>query len=202
MKFKTIYIYGMLAVVILSIVIVSSISKEEQTQTEEANVHGNMPQDDIHGGLNMGGDVPSKSNVKSDFMDRFNEAKASYEQSPNDTLKMREYADLLLTAHKKDLALELYNKILAVDSKRVDAYLALGLIHYQNGKFDKAEASTKKILKLDADNSEANYNLGAIAIAQGDTAKAKQIWENLVKKYPNTETAQFTQESLKKLAGK
>ena len=66
-------------------------------------------------------------------------------------------------------------------------------------EFDKALATTNKILELDKDRTEAVYNLGAIAAAKGDLDKAKEIWSGLVQKYPGTRAAEIAKSALDKL---
>ena len=56
-----------------------------------------------------------------------------------------------------------------------------------------------KILSIDKNNVNAYYNLGAIAVSQGNKAKAEQIWEKLVMEYPKSPIAQKAKDSIKQL---
>lgn len=106
---------------------------------------------------------------------------------------------MLTMAHQTSTAIELYEKLLKVDSKRIDALLQLTFLHFNEGKLDIAEEYTNRILKIDNNHQIGTYNLGAIAATKGDNKKAKTIWEGLVKKFPKTEIAHIAEESLKHL---
>ncbi len=193
MKFKPFYIYIIVFIAfIVGIVLFSTNnSNNDKSMTK-------MPEDDIHKSLQNEG-APSKDNVTESAIKRLNELKKAYDANPSDTLKMREYADMLTMAHKPTEAISLYNKILAVDGKRIDVLLQLTFLHYNNGDFDKAESYTNKILSIDKNNFLADYNLGAIEAAKGNNTKAKLIWQNVIKKYPNENIANIADQSIKQL---
>ncbi len=67
------------------------------------------------------------------------------------------------------------------------------------GNIRRQKTWLNKILSIDKDNLQARYNLGAVAANQGDYARAKIIWSDLVKNYPGTEMAALAKESLSKL---
>lgn len=194
MKIKPMYIYlAVLAAAILFLVIFTA-DKEEQTNPMAGN---GMPQDEIHKGLDPHN--PSGGNVSSEVKMRMEELRKDYEKNPQDTLKMKNYADFLAMAHKPDQAVSLYEKILQKDPKRTDVRFSLALIHYNKSDFSKAEEIINKVFEYDKKNAQAKYNLGAIAATKGDKEKAKQLWEELVKENPNTETANMAKESLNAL---
>lgn len=193
MKIKPIYVYLILFVAFIIGIILftnksSSVTSDDMTK--------NLPDDDIHRNMGKDGEMPSGSNVNEDARKRLDELKISYEKNPEDTLRIREYADMLKFAHQPEKAIELYSKILKKDPKRIDILLELTSLYFNNGDFNKADEFTNEILKIDSNNQIATYNSGAIAAARGDKAKAKTIWQGLVNKYPNTDIAFIAQQSI------
>ncbi len=194
MKIKPLYIYLIVFVAfIIGIIILDSNNNNDLT-----SFHGKMPDDDIH--RSMGGNIPGHSNLLESAKKRLEELKSEYEKNPNDTLKIREYADMLTMAHQPDMATELYNKILKVDPKRIDVLLQMTFLYFNEGNVEKADEYTKKILTIDGNHELALYNSGVIAHAKGDLAKAKMIWEDIIKKFPNSTIAHISEQSIQGLA--
>lgn len=201
MKVKSLYIYiTAIAVVILALFILSTGTSSEVNNFAMNMQNLERPEDNIHKGLSTSGEgMPSKSNVSQDIMQRMVKLKTEVEANPNDTAMVRQYADLIGMAHKQEEAIDLYNSIIAKDPKRIDIYLSLTLLYYNQGNLLKAEECTNNILKYDPQNLEAIYNSGIIYAAKGNKERAKEIWEGLVKNYPDTEAADFARQSLQKL---
>ncbi len=205
MKLKPLYMYGIVFVIIIAgIVFTSSNNTKELTTTSNLSdrempndaTHqgmGKMPSDAVHG---MGGDAPSKNNVRGDFWTELESAKTELEKNPNDTLAMKNYAMMLGMSHQPEEALKLYEKILAIDPSRIDILLAEGLAFYNDQNYKMAEVVTKKIIALDDNNLEAKYNLGIMAAVQGRDSEAKNIWKKLVKKYPNENIGKLAADAL------
>ena len=159
-----------------------------------------MPNDEVHKGLqDPTKENPSKSNVSSEVFRKMEMLKKDVEANPGDTAKMKAYADFLAAAHRPEDALTYYEKILNVDSKRNDVLFSLALIYYNQQNLDKAEEYTNLILKNDENNTQAMYNLGAIAASKGEKERARKIWNKLVTDYPNDEVTQLAKSSLEKL---
>ena len=200
MKFKPLYIY--LLGVVIAVVAFFIVSKDSGSSIAPQNGIANqqMPQDDIHKGLsNPNGPPPNKDNVNQEVMKHLAMLKQAVEQNPNDTLKMRQYADFLAAAHQQDEAIEYYNKILKINPRRIDILSAVAYINYLNQKFDVAENYLNKILAVDKNNLEAQYNLGAVAFSSGDKAKAKQIWTKLAKEHPQTQMGETAKKTLSQM---
>lgn len=204
MKFKPLYIYLTAAIVVVAIIVISSLQSSETEATADAmqNPHANMPTDDIHGQLGSGDKMPSGSNVRADIIQKMEELKEYVEENPDDTVKIKEYADLLGSAHKISEAMPLYDRLLELNPKRVDVLLIKGYLYYRDGNFNDALNSTEKILEIDPSHANAKYNIGAIAIAKGDTAKAVEVWQNIVEKHPDSQTARIAERSLTNLGVK
>jgi len=200
MRIKSLYIYVIIfAAFIISLIIFSPSAKESTTQTQ-INPHGQMPDDDIHRGMSQNNEnMPSKSNVAKEAIEKLNQLKEDYEKNPNDTVKIRNYADMLTLAHQHDKAIELYEKILKVDSKRVDILQHLTFLYFNKGEFDKAEEMTKKILTIKKDYPLALYNMGVISHIKGDNQKAKYYWNEVLKNEPDSKLAKNAKELLQNL---
>jgi len=200
MKLKPIYIYlGVFVVFVIAIVYFSNTTKEANgggAISEGAQ----MPEDDIHGGMRSrgNGDMPGKDNVMQEATEKMNALKLAVEKNPNDTTKIREYADLL-SVHNPDEAITLYEKIIKVDPKRTDILLQLTFTYYNKGDLNKAVEYNDRVLSVDKNNLYAQYNIGGLAQAKGDNKKAISIWKELAKKYPKTEVAHIAEQAAKQL---
>lgn len=203
MKLKPIYIYLTIFVVFIISIVLFSNSTKKSNLTDNQQMNGQMPEDDVHKNLKSqgNGDAPSASNVMKEAIERMNKLKEEVNKNPNDTLKLREYADMLTLAHKPDEAIEYYSKILKFDPKRIDVLLQLTYVYFNKGDLDKALEYTNKALQVDKNNLIANYNLGAVLNAKGDKRQAIIIWKNLAQKYPNTDVGHIAKESAKQLEG-
>jgi len=193
MKIKPLYIYLFAFVAFIVAVIVFSNYNNSESASNK------MPEDEVHQGLSSEEGTPSKSNVRTSAMEQLESLKAVYEKNTKDTLAAREYADMLTMSHQYGKAIEIYNYIISVDPKRIDAHLQLTYVHFNNGDFTKAYEHTNKILALNKDHQIALYNSGAIEAAKGNNAKAKEIWQFLLKRFPKTDIAHIAEQSLVQL---
>ena len=193
MKFKPLYAYLSLVVILVLLLVV--FTQKNNNKPDKDITSQELPNDDIHKGL-KNGETPNKSNVSADVMLKMEELKKGAEENPYDTLKLKEYADFLTEAHKPDEALKYYQKILKIDPKRTDILFALSFIYYNKQDYDKSEEYTNRILSYDKNNPLALYNLGAISATKGDKNKAKDIWKGIITKYPNSEAAKTAEKSL------
>jgi tetratricopeptide (TPR) repeat protein len=199
MKNKSLYIYGGLIVVIVLSILLFNYSNEKSPDDIAIAPNTSMPDDDVHKGL--GQDMPSSGNVRGEFMDKFNNLKNKFAENPQDTAVAKEFAIILSQAHRKPQAMEIYNDIIKQDPTRADIYLLLGFEYYGMQDYNNAEIMTKKVVELQKDNAQAQYNLGAINLAKGNKDEAKRIWMEVIDKYPGTEAAEFAKSSLDGLSG-
>ncbi|MBS3945908.1 MAG: tetratricopeptide repeat protein [Melioribacter sp.] len=196
MKIKPLYIYIILfASFIIGVIVFTNISSSSSND----KTTNKIPDDEIHKGMGNDGEMPSGMNVMEDARKKLEELKLSYEKNPDDTLKIKEYAEMLKFAHQTEKSIELYEKIIKKGPDRIDVLLELTFLYFNNGNLDKAEKYTNDILKINKDHQIGTYNLGAIAASRGDNAKAKSIWQGLAKKYPNTDIALIAQQSIMEL---
>jgi len=197
MKFKLVYLYGILVVVVIAVIIIATNKREDKISAIEDIANKEMPRDDVH--KNIGKDNPmmhGQVKVNEEVKKKMEEMKAAVDANPNDTSKVREYADFLLAAHKPDEAIPYYEMVLKKDPKRNDIRFSLTFIYYNKGELDKAEEETNKILSYDKNNSMARYNLGAIEATRGNNEKARQIWNKLIQDDPKSETAELARNAL------
>jgi tetratricopeptide (TPR) repeat protein len=200
MKFKPIYLYGILVVAAAAIFIIvgiqeTSISTESPISTDQP-----MPDDEVHKQLKSpGGSTPGKENVSEEYRKRLAELKDAVDRNPSDTLVIREYADFLSASHKMNEAITYYEKILEINPKRTDIYFSLALIYYNKQDFLKCEESNNKVLSYEPKNQMALYNLGAIAATQGKKDKAKEFWNKVIIINSESEPGKLAKESLGRL---
>ena len=199
MKFKPIYLYGIVAAIaIITLIIVSQTTGDEKVAGDISNKE--MPTDDVHKNLNKGMmDNPTGANVSEEVKHKLDVMKKDVDANPNDTLKIREYADFLAAAHRPNEAIIYYQKILDEDKKRKDVYFALTFVYYNQKNLVKAEEVTRVMYNLFPNDPMVNYNLGAIEATKGNKDKAREIWNNLVKNHPNDKTSELAKNSLNKL---
>jgi tetratricopeptide (TPR) repeat protein len=200
MKFKAIYLYGVLALVAVAILII--VGTQDSSNPGQLPVTNNqtMPDDDVHKQLmNQGSSTPGKENVSEEYKQKLAALKEALDKNPADTLAMREYADFLLASHKMNEAITYYEKILDVNPKRADVRFALAVIYFNMQDYQKCEDENDKILTFDPKNQMALYNIGAIAATRGNKEKAKEYWNKVISINEKSETGQLAKESLTKL---
>lgn len=201
MKFRLIYLYGALAVIAITIFIVTSINENSNSvQTQTMMNNEQMPDDDVHKQLmNQGTDSPGKQNVSEEYKKKLAELENSVNKNPSDTIALRQYADYLTASHKMNEAIPYYNKILEINPRRSDIRFSLAIIYFNQQDFEKCKLENEKVLTFDPQNQMALYNLGAIAATQGRKDEAKEYWNKLISINSNSETASLAKESLSKL---
>jgi len=200
MKFKAIYLYGVLALVAVAILII--VGTQDSSNPGQLPVTNNqtMPDDDVHKQLmNQGSSTPGKENVSKEYKQKLATLKEAVDKNPADTLAMREYADFLSASHKMNEAITYYEKILNINPKRADVRFALAVIYFNMQDYQKCEDENDKILTFDPKNQMALYNLGAIAATRGNKEKAKEYWNKVISINAQSETGQLAKESLTKL---
>ncbi len=196
MKSKTIYIYGGIFLLVVLFLIIFTYNSDPDSESSAKN---NMPNDEVHNNLNPSAGGMGMGSVSGTAKKKLEELRVNYESNPADTVNAKEYADMLNAAHQPQKALEIYESILEIDPKRVDVLLGSTFSFYNLNDLAKAEEYTKKVLAIDKNNHEANYNLGAIAAARGEKDKARKHWNDVIKQFPNSHAAKIAESSLKKL---
>ena len=199
MKFKPLYLYGIVTIIAVATVIILTQFSDDEKPSENI-VNKEMPDDNIHKKLGHGMmQNPANKEVTEEVKQKLVALKKEIDTNPNDTLKLREYADLLLTAHQPGEAIEYYEKIIAKDKSRKDIYFTITYIYYNMRNFQKAEQLTKEMYELFPDDPMVYYNLGASEIRKGNKEKAREIWNKLIQDHPTDSIAVLAKKSLERL---
>lgn len=200
MKFKPVYLYGLVFIALAVFLVIMSEMNGNTSEPNSELTQENMPKDDIHSQFqNPASTEPNKENVNADFHQHLETLKKAVKDNPNDTTKIRVLADFLSAAHKSDEAIGYYNQILNIDPARKDIRFSLSFIYYTRGDLTACEEQNNKVLEFHPDDEMALYNLGAIAATKGNKVKAKELWEKIISKNPHSETGKLASESLLKL---
>lgn len=199
MKFKPVYLY--ILVIIIAAVTLLIVTQSSEVENATDNITSKqMPDDNVHKNLGHGMmQNPSGSNVSEEVKQKLDSMKKEVELNPTDTLKIREYADLLAAAHRSDEAISYYQKIIEKDKSRKDIYFSITFVYYNQKNLVKAEEVTREMSKIFPDDPMVNYNLGAIEATKGNKEKAREIWNKLIKDHPNDKTSELAKNSLNRL---
>lgn len=196
---KPIYIYGVgIVIAALVFILLSQKDASEAAKTPDKVTSSQMPDDSIHKGLSSGMQ-PGKDNVMETVKQHLAMLKKGMDESPNDTVKIKQYAEFLAAAHQQDEALVYYNKVLNVNPRRLDILFSIAYIHYTKQQYAEAEKYLNKVLSYDKNNVQAYYNLGAVAFSSGDKTKAREIWTKMIKDYPKAELSELAKKSLSEI---
>ena len=93
-----------------------------------------------------------------------------------------------ITTHqegKLEEAEQLYQKILKIDPKNIDAHNNLGSALYQLNRLDESEISYKKAIELNPDFAEGYNNLGAVLNKQGRFDESEKSYKKAINLKPD-----------------
>lgn len=199
MKIKPLYFYlGVALIVIVYLLVITQNNNGKRNVTDPADKE--IQSGKIHQGMNPPGQqAPSKSNVSGDILRHMEFLKKAVEESPNDTAKLKEYADFLYMAHQNGKALPIYERLVKLKPDDIDARFTLTSIYYEDRQLTKAEKETDIILSYDKNNPQALYNKGAIVAGKGEKQKAQKIWNDVINRFPESKAAQLARSALQKL---
>lgn len=201
MKFKPVYLYGIIAITAIALLLFVTI-KENSNPVQYPTISNNeqMPNDEVHKQLmNQGSNSPGKQNVSEEYRKKLTELENAVKQNPSDTIALRQYADYLSASHRMSEAIPFYKNILEVNPKRSDVRFSLAIIYFNIQEFDKCREENEKVLTYDSQNQMALYNLGAISATQGFKDKAKEYWNTVLSINAKSETGVLAAESLQKI---
>ncbi len=190
MKFKIQYLYLILGLVVVGMIAYFVVAKEvDKSQGQQ------MPNDEIHKNL-----MQQKSQqVNKEILAKVDSLKKIVQENPKDTVALNHLGYFLLEAHKFDEAEMYFENLLKLSPKRVDVLNILAEMNFNLQKFDKSENYLKKIIKLEKDNEVAQYNLGVVYVMQGKKDDAKKIWNDIIKKNPDSDLGKMAKESIQAL---
>ena len=110
------------------------------------------------------------------FSGDLNKAKALLKDAavkyPDNSKINKMYAQVLIKAENYTEALEVYQKIISVDSKDLESQFAVGLVYLQLGQDQRAEDIFKKLLDQPEWQYQSRFYLGKIEEKQGHAKKA------------------------------
>lgn len=194
MKLKPVYIYLLVFVLVIVAIVIFSTNDSQRVSEPNITQQQSLPEDEIH--QNLGN---STGNVSAEFRQKMERLKSRYETNPSDTLNAKEYARLLAAAHKPNEALEVYKDILSKDNSRDDLRIELATVYFNMQKFAEAKSELEFVLEQNPNAADVIYNLGAVEATIGNTEKAKELWGKIIVEYPNTDAAEYAEESMKNL---
>jgi len=111
----------------------------------------------------------------------------------NKSLSTKEIFDLALQNYKNNnlvKAISLYEKVLDINPKNVDAQYSIGNIFYKLGQYQKALNSYKKVVQIDTRHAKSHYNTGVILHELGQYQKALNSYKKVVQIDPRHVRAQ------------
>jgi tetratricopeptide (TPR) repeat protein len=99
-----------------------------------------------------------------------NEESSRIVSPEKDRARVMEYNDRGVDYSQKgdyDLALEEFDKALAIDQRSAEIYNNRGITYSKKGAYDRAMADFKKALEIKPESAEFNYNLGITYAKKG-----------------------------------
>ena len=93
-------------------------------------------------------------------------------------------------------AINYFQKSLQLNPNSPYTHTQLGLVYEQANKPGNAAKQYKEALRLDSDFIPANYNLGILMFKKGMRVEAKQYFQKVIQKRPNSEMGEKAKEFL------
>ncbi len=193
-------LYMLIGLALVAIIVIVLLLPEEGEVPQQPETAEQMPpgHPDVPG---MGADgAPGAGNVRTDFMEEFKRLGDKIAtQSESDTSDVLVYARMLLDAHQAANAVPLFERYVDAAPENTAAMLDLSVAYFETKQQEKAEAITRSVLSIDPKNTTAMYNLGALRAVTEKKAEARQIWQELIDKYPDSPDAARAREMMKQL---
>jgi tetratricopeptide (TPR) repeat protein len=145
--------------------------------------------------------APSKENVSKSVQERITHLKEVVAKNPADATTAFELARTLQDGHDVAGAIAYFEKGLKAAPRDLAARVDYSLCLYQTGRFNEAFDQNRLVLRVDAQNAQALYNLGALHANTGRNDSAAYYWTRLVKAHPQDELARAARQNLTKLDG-
>jgi Flp pilus assembly protein TadD len=121
-------------------------------------------------------------------------------KKPDHTPVLMRMAQLSAESGKPTEAARNLREVILREPANNDARLELGKTLFEAGDIQGAIEQTKAILDRQPDHADALYNLGAIYGNLGQADMARQYWNRLIAKKPQTESAQRAKRMIGQLA--
>jgi cytochrome c-type biogenesis protein CcmH/NrfG len=148
-------------------------------------------------GYNYGAGSPAASPIASDAAAQAAlKAKVAplmvrIQANPNDADALMSLGDAYFQAGQYPVAVDWFEKLVAVQPKDEQALLALGAASFNVGDLDRAEVVWQQVVSLDATSVEAHYDLGFLYLNRQppDMAGVKREWGEVVRLDPGSDVA-------------
>ncbi len=204
MKVKTVYIYIAIFVAAIAVLIFTDFGGSDN---EVAT--GKMPNDAIHQGAQMPNDAihkglgqdnaPNKDNVKPEYYRTLDSLKTAYEKNPADTNVALRYAEYLVAGHGTVKAKAIYDDLVKRYPNSTRVLSEATFVYYQMGDIEKSDELLTRLTKLNPQDLTSAYNLGVVKLMKGDTTTASRIWNDIIKKAPNSNEAKASKTALESM---
>jgi tetratricopeptide (TPR) repeat protein len=113
-----------------------------------------------------------------------------YSDHPRDAQVKKNYIQLLILKNRLDEATKLDNEILKSNPRDVDALVYKGQLQLRRNDAGGAIDSLQSVLRTDADNAVAHYQLGNAFGQQHNESRAEAEWREAVRIRPDLSDAQ------------
>ena len=143
--------------------------------------------------------APTRENVSKRVEEQIAHLKAVVAKNPSDARSAIDLARTLQDGHNLKDALKYYEIGLKADPRSIDARVDYSFCLYQSGKEQEALTQSAIILRWDATNPHALFNLGSIYANRGQGDSARFYWKSLISAHPRDELAKKADEYLKQL---
>jgi len=100
-----------------------------------------------------------------------------------------------LVKQREQAAVDFFNAI-ALDNSWTEPYLHLSAHYFVKGDYEQAKIWLEELKILQPDDPNVLNNLAAAYAGNGETEKAKELWQEIVQKYPAFEYARKNLEKL------
>jgi len=109
--------------------------------------------------------------------------------SLSDEQKAFDYAIRLERLKQFENAEEIYRQLLQKNPNNTRAYLQLKSLYKRLEKFSELEILIRQHLSRVPNDIQSHAELGELYFSQGETEKAKEYWDNLLRQYSSSQTA-------------
>jgi cytochrome c-type biogenesis protein CcmH/NrfG len=177
-------------IVLLVMIVVVAVQRTTDVQPAQSTVRSPM------------NPTPTKENVAKQVQERIEHLRSVVEKNPDEARSALELARTLQDGHDLAGALQYYEIGLTADPKNLDARVDYSLCLYQSGREEEAFAQNAIVLRHDASNAQALFNLGAIYGNRGMADSAAYYWKKLIASHPHNDLSQKAEQNLKQLVDK
>lgn len=109
--------------------------------------------------------------------------------SVHDAQTLSQLAGIYAGSGQREKALEIYDRAIAVDPERAEAYFSKGLLLTNLKRYEQAEVAFQAGLKVAPNSPLAHYYLGRLALERREPAQAITAFERAIEANPSFEQA-------------